>query len=65
MQILTEPAFEDEFALVANALDGIAADAPEAYELMAIMMSGVGLDANQCWKIAEKLIDCNLLLSLF
>lgn len=58
-------AFEDGFALVAKVLDEIATDAPEAFELMAMMMSGAGLDADQWWKISEKLVDCSLLLSLF
>jgi len=59
-------AFEEGFLPVAGLLDDIAIDAPMAFQIMATMMKGAGLDKDK-WRrgrIAQKSVDGNKLLGL-
>ncbi|KIY68094.1 hypothetical protein CYLTODRAFT_421949 [Cylindrobasidium torrendii FP15055 ss-10] len=60
-------AFEDGLAFTVEILPDIAIDAPKAYDLMAIMMKGVGFDEETRTRIASKMQeqeDKDKLLSL-
>ena len=59
-------AFEEGFLPVAELLDDIAIDAPKAFQIMAIMMKGAGLDKDgeRRTKIAQKSMDSNKLVEL-
>ncbi|KZT05331.1 uncharacterized protein LAESUDRAFT_813465 [Laetiporus sulphureus 93-53] len=59
-------AFEDGFAPAAEILDDIAIDAPKAFNLMAIMMKGAGLDKDEerRTRLASKSMDSDKLLGL-
>ena len=56
--------FEEGFAFTAEILDDIAIDAPKAFDLMAIMMKGAGLDKERQERLASKTIDSDKLVSL-
>ena len=58
--------FEEGFLPVAEALDDIAIDAPKAFQIMAIMMKGAGLDKDEerRTRIAQKSIDSDKLIEL-
>ncbi|KDQ50870.1 hypothetical protein JAAARDRAFT_41657 [Jaapia argillacea MUCL 33604] len=64
--LCTADAFEEGFIPVAELLDDIAIDAPKAFNLMAIMMKGAGLDRDEerRTRIAGKSMDSDKLLSL-
>jgi translation initiation factor 4G len=64
--LCTPDAFEQGFMPVAEMLDDIAIDAPKAFDLMAIMMKGAGLDKDdeRRARIAEKSMDGDKLLAL-
>jgi translation initiation factor 4G len=59
-------AFEEGFLPVAELLDDIAIDAPKAFQIMATMMKGAGLDKDEerRTKIAQKSMDSDKLLEL-
>jgi len=59
-------AFEEGFLPVAELLDDIAIDAPKAFQIMAIMMKGAGLDKDgeRRTKIAQKSMDSDKLIEL-
>ena len=59
-------AFEEGFLPVAELLDDIAIDAPKAFQIMAIMMKGAGLDKDEerRTKIAQKSMDSDKLVEL-
>jgi translation initiation factor 4G len=59
-------AFEEGFLPVAELLDDIAIDAPKAFQIMATMMKGAGLDNDEerRTKIAQKSMDSDKLLEL-
>jgi len=59
-------AFEDGFLLVAELLDYIVVDIPDAIQIMATMMKGAGLDKDEeRWtRIAQKSIESEKLLEL-
>lgn len=59
-------AFEEGFLPVAESLDDVAIDAPKAFQIMAAMMKGAGLDKDeeQRTRIAEKSIDSDKLIKL-
>ena len=59
-------AFEKGFLPIAKHLDGIAIDAPEAFQIMATMMKGAGLDKDEerRTKIARKSTNSDKLLGL-
>jgi translation initiation factor 4G len=59
--------FEQGFIPTAEILDDIAIDAPKAFDLMAIMMRGAGLDKDEerYSRIADKLADRDQLISRF
>jgi translation initiation factor 4G len=59
--------FQEGFIPTAEILDDIAIDAPKAFDLMAIMMFGAGLDKDEerYSRIADKLEDNDRLLSHF
>ena len=60
------PAFEEGFSPVAEFLDDIAIDAPKAFQIMAAMMKGAGLDKDEDrrTRIAQKSMDSDKLLEL-
>jgi hypothetical protein len=58
-------AFEAGFIPTAEILDEIAIDVPMAFNLMAIMMKGASLGKKRRLRIADKLMDNSVLLSLF
>ncbi|KDQ50868.1 hypothetical protein JAAARDRAFT_211447 [Jaapia argillacea MUCL 33604] len=64
--LCTADAFEEGFNPVAELLDDIAIDAPKAFNLMAIMMKGAGLDRDEerRTRISGKSMDSDKLLSL-
>ena len=59
-------AFEEGFLPVAELLDDIAIDAPKAFQIMATMMKGAGLDKDEERRtgIAQKSMDSDKLLEL-
>lgn len=59
-------AFEEGFLPIAEALDDIAIDAPKAFQIMATMMKGAGLDKDEerRTKIAQKSMDSDKLFEL-
>jgi translation initiation factor 4G len=59
-------AFEEGFSPIAELLDDIAIDAPKAFQIMATMMKGAGLDKDEerRTRIARKLMDSDKLLEL-
>ena len=59
-------AFEEGFLPIAELLDDIAIDAPRAFQIMATMMKGAGLDKDEerRTKIAQKSMDSDKLLEL-
>ena len=59
-------AFEEGFLPVAEILDDIAIDAPKAFQIMATMMKGAGLDKDEerRTRIAQKSMDSDKLLGL-
>ena len=59
-------AFEEGFLPTAELLDDIAIDAPKAFQIMAIMMKGAGLDKDEerRTKIAQKSMDSDKLVEL-
>ena len=59
-------AFEEGFLPIAELLDDIVIDFPEAFQIMATMMKGAGLDKDEerRAKIAQKCMDSNELLEL-
>ncbi|EGO00819.1 hypothetical protein SERLA73DRAFT_178765 [Serpula lacrymans var. lacrymans S7.3] len=59
-------AFEDGFTPMAEFLDDIAIDAPKAFEYMAIMLRGAGMDKDEerLGRIAGKSMDSDKLLKL-
>ena len=59
-------AFEEGFLPIAELLDDIAIDAPKAFQIMATMMKGAGLDKDEerRTKIAQKSMDSDKLLGL-
>ncbi|EGN92730.1 hypothetical protein SERLA73DRAFT_190565 [Serpula lacrymans var. lacrymans S7.3] len=59
-------AFEDGFTPMAEFLDDIAIDAPKAFEYMAIMLRGAGMDKDEerLRRIAGKSMDSDKLLKL-
>jgi translation initiation factor 4G len=59
-------AFEEGFLPVAELLDDIAIDAPKAFQIMAIMMKGAGLDKDEerRTRIAQKSMDSDKLVEL-
>ena len=59
-------AFEEGFIPIAELLDDIAIDAPKAFQIMATMMKGAGLDKDeeQLTRIAQKSMDSDKLLEL-
>ena len=59
-------AFEEGFLPVAEILDELAIDAPKAFQLMATMMKGAGLDKDedQRTRIAQKSMDSDKLIEL-
>jgi translation initiation factor 4G len=59
-------AFEEGFLPVAGLLDKITINTPEAFQMMATMMKGAGLnnDKERRTKIAQKLSDSDKLLKL-
>lgn len=59
-------AFEEGFLPVAELLDDIAIDAPKAFQIMAIMMKGAGLDKDEerRTRIAQKSMDSDKLIDL-
>ena len=59
-------AFEEGFLPIAELLDDIVIDFPEAFQIMATMMKGAGLDKDEerRAKIAQKCMDSNELLDL-
>ena len=59
-------AFEEGFLPVAELLDDIAIDAPKAFQIMATMMKGAGLDKDEerRTKIAQKSMDGDKLVEL-
>ena len=62
---LCSPAsFEEGFAPTAESLDDIAIDVPKAFNLMAIMMKGAGLDEERWRRLASKSVDSDKLVSL-
>ena len=64
--LCSDSAFEEGFSPVAESLDDIAIDAPKAFQIMATMMKGAGLDRSeeQRTRIAQKSMDSDKLLSL-
>ena len=60
------PAFEEGFLPIAEFLDDIAIDAPKAFQIMATMMKGAGLDKDEerRTRIAQKSTDGDKLLRL-
>jgi len=65
-RLCSTSAFEEGFLPVAGLLDDIAIDAPMAFQTMATMMKGAGLDKDK-WRrgrIAQKSVDGNKLLGL-
>lgn len=58
--------FEEGFMPTAEILDDIAIDAPKAFDLMAIMMKGAGLDKDEerRTRLASKSMDSDKLLAL-
>jgi len=50
-------AFEEGFVPIAEMLDDIVIDAPKAFDLMAIMVNGAGLDEERRVCIASKSVD--------
>lgn len=56
--------FEEGFTAVAETLDDVAIDAPKAFNLMAIMLEGSGLDSAGRERVAGKLEDPAKLLNL-
>ena len=61
---LCSPAsFEEGFAPTAEVLDDIAMDVPKAFNLMAIMVKGAGLNKDE-GRLASKFMDGDKLLSL-
>ena len=59
-------AFEEGFIPIAELLDDIAIDAPKAFQIMATMMKGAGLDKDEERRtgIAQKSMDSDKLLEL-
>ncbi|KAI6046367.1 hypothetical protein EDC04DRAFT_2876735 [Pisolithus marmoratus] len=59
-------AFEAGFTPMVELLDDIAIDAPKAFEYMAIMLKGAGLDKDEerLKRMAEKMMDSDKLLQL-
>ena len=59
-------AFEEGFLPIAKLLDDIAIDSPKAFQIMAIMMKGAGLDKDEKRRnrIAQELMDSDKLLGL-
>ena len=59
-------AFEEGFSPIAELLDDIAIDAPKAFQIMAIMMKGAGLDKDEArrTRVARKSMDSEKLLTL-
>ena len=59
-------AFEEGFLPVAELLDDIAIDAPKAFQILATMMKGAGLDKDEerRTKIAQKSMDSDKLVEL-
>jgi translation initiation factor 4G len=59
-------AFEEGFLPVAEVLDDLAIDAPKAFQIMAAMMKGAGLDKDeeQRTRIAQKSLDSDKLIGL-
>jgi translation initiation factor 4G len=55
--LCTAAAIEEGFIPIAEMLDDIAIDAPKAFELMAIMVNGAGLDEDQRGRISSKSAD--------
>lgn len=64
--LCSESAFEEGFSPIAESLDDIAIDAPKAFQIMATMMKGAGLDRSeeQRTRIAQKSMDSDKLLRL-
>lgn len=46
-ELCTPSSFDEGFLLVAEFLDDIAIDAPKAFNLMAIMLKGAGIDKDE------------------
>lgn len=65
-KLCTISAFEEGFLPVAEILDDVAIDAPKAFQIMATMMKGAGLDKDkeQRTRIAQKSLDRDKLLGL-
>jgi len=65
-KLCSASAFEEGFSPVAELLDDIAIDAPKAFQIMATMMKGAGLDKDeeQRTRVAEKSMDSDKLLEL-
>ena len=65
-QLCSISAFEEGFLPIAELLDDIAIDAPEAFQIMATMMKGAGLDKDEerRERIAQKSMDDDELLDL-
>ena len=64
--LCSNSAFEEGFSPVAEFLDDIVIDAPKAFQIMATMMKGAGLDRGeeQRARIAQKSMDSDKLLGL-
>lgn len=62
--LCTPASFEEGFLPTAEILDDIAIDAPKAFNLMAIMMKGAGLDDERRGRIAGKSMDSEKLVGL-
>ncbi|EPT00370.1 hypothetical protein FOMPIDRAFT_1049691 [Fomitopsis schrenkii] len=56
--------FEKGFAPTVEILDDIAIDTPKAFSLMAIMISGARLDRERCVRLASRIENSDMLLSL-
>ncbi|KAF9784685.1 armadillo-type protein [Thelephora terrestris] len=63
-KLCSASAFEEGFLPIAEMLDDIAIDAPKAFQIMATMMKGAGLDEEKRTKIAQKSMDSDKLLEL-
>ncbi|KAF7969628.1 hypothetical protein HWV62_26809 [Athelia sp. TMB] len=64
-KLCSQATFEEGFAPTAKALHHIANGAPKAFDRMAAMMKGAGLDEHACKRIAAQCPDGGKLLALF